>query len=250
MRRYFVTTAWLLLISSVSFAQHAHWNVYAKTGIQVGGPLYHSSTIVSKSGSPGFNPIIGTGISYKLSKKWSLAAEAFYSRRKVTYTSEVKDQNYIDRNTIIINNNPVTFEVSTTFTGTTKGEFDIHYLEFPLLAQYAIGNNWQIHAGMYYSWAFSKTNKGTATGIIGRTDISNPNTVTDKEYNYSKEVNSRYYGFVAGAQYQLSPAVALDLRATYSCKSLYKEDWEGVPYTLKDLYVQFTVKYFFIRAKD
>lgn len=248
MRCYCIGTL-LLLTSSVTCAQNTHWNVYAKAGIQAGGPLYKSSTIVSKSGSPGFNPIIGTGVSYKLFNKWSLTAEAFYSRRKISYTSEVKEQNYIDHNTIIINNQPVTFDVSTTFTGTTKGEFDMHYLELPLLIQYAVGKKWNIQAGLYYAWAFSKTNKGTATGTIGRTDISNPNTVKDKEYNYSNEVNSRYYGLVAGAQYQLSPAFAIDVRTTYSFKSLYKESWEGVPYTLKDLYGQFTVKYVFIRPK-
>lgn len=235
--------------SAIAFAQNTHWNVYAKAGIQAGGPLYKSSTIVSKSGSPGFNPIIGIGSSYKLSKRWSISAEAFYSRRKVSYTSEVKDQNYIDHNTVIINNQPITFDVSTKFTGTTKGEFDLHYLELPLFVQYSIGKKWNIQAGMYYAWAFSKKNEGTATGIIGRTDISNPNYVENKEYNYSNQLNSRYYGFVGGAQYQLSPAFAIDVRLTYSLKSLYKEDWEGVPYTLKDLYGQFTVKYSFVRTK-
>ncbi|HSY60997.1 MAG TPA: outer membrane beta-barrel protein [Cytophaga sp.] len=240
----------LLLTSSVTLGQNTHWDVYAKAGIQFGGPLYHSSSIVSKSGSPGFNPIIGIGVTYKLSKKWTLAAEVFYSRRKINYTSEVKNQNYIDHNTIIVNNQPVTFDISTTFTGTTKGTFDMHYLELPLCMQYAFGKKWNIQAGMYYAWAFSKTNKGTATGIIGRTDISNPNYVKDKEYNYSNELNTNYYGFVTGTQYQLSPAFSVDVRLTYSLKSLYKENWEGVPYTLKDLYGQFTVKYIFVKHND
>jgi len=250
MRNYFALSLCLLISTSASFAQNSRWNVYAKTGVQVGGPLYKSSSIVSKSGSPGFNPIAGLGFSYTIYKKWSISAEAFYSRRKINYTSEVKDQNYIDHNTININNKPITFDVSTTFTGTTKGVFDSHYLELPLMVQYAIGNKFQIHAGMYYAWAFSNTNKGSATGIVGRTDIQDPNTVTDKEYNYSKEMNTRYYGFVAGAQYQISPAFAVELRATYSRKSLYKLDWEGIPYTLKDLYGQLTVKYSFIRVKS
>lgn len=248
MRCYLIVLVGFIFTLS-SYAQNSHWNIYAKTGIQVGGPLYKSPSIVSKSGSPGFNPILGAGFSYAITKKLSIAAEAFYSRRKINYSSEVKDQNYIDHNTLIINNQSITFDVSTTFTGTTKGTFDSHYIEMPILLQYAFGNKWQIHAGMYYAWAFNKTNKGTATGIVGRTDIQDPNTVTDKEYNYSKEMTSRYYGFVAGTQYQLSSAFALEVRATYSLKSLYKEEWEGIPYTLKDLYGQLTVKYYFIRPK-
>lgn len=250
MRTYFTITLCFLISTSVLYAQNSHLNVYAKTGVQLGGPLYHSSTIVSKSGSPGFNPIVGVGLSYKMYKKWSIAAEAFYSRRKINYSSEVEGQNYIDHSTLNINDQVITFDISTTFTGTTKGIFDSHYLELPLMIQYEIGNKWQLHAGMYYAWAFSNTNKGTASGIVGRTDIVDPNTITDKEYNNSKEMNSRYYGFVAGVQYQITPAFAVELRATYSRKSLYKLDWEGIPYTLKDLYGQFTVKYSFIRPKS
>ncbi|MBC7449849.1 MAG: outer membrane beta-barrel protein [Cytophagales bacterium] len=113
--------------------------------------------------------------------------------------------------------------------------------------QYALGNKWRIQAGMYYAWAFSRSNTGTATGIVGRTDIPDPNTVSNQEYNYSNNLNSHFYGITGGGQYHLSPSFAIDLRMTYSFKSLYKEAWEGVPYTLKDLYVEATVKYYFLK---
>ncbi|MBC7449850.1 MAG: hypothetical protein H7259_00020 [Cytophagales bacterium] len=104
----------------------SHVSIYAKARLQAGGPLYHTETIVSKSGSTGFNPIAGLGLSYHVYKNWSVTAEAYYSRRKINYTSQVQYQWYVDHKSVPDGNGGfVDFDIQTTFTGTTNGQFDM-----------------------------------------------------------------------------------------------------------------------------
>ncbi|MBO9698845.1 MAG: PorT family protein [Sporocytophaga sp.] len=243
--KFIVSSFIFLVIWNSGFSQEKPFNIYAKAGIQAGGPIYHSETIVSKSGAPGFNPLGGLGVSYNLSKELSVSLEAFYSRRKVTYQSTVKDQWYRDNVTVFINNQPYVYEVETIFTGKSKGEFDIQYIEIPLNLHYKIASKWSLQTGAYYARALSRKNKGTATGIVGRTDIPEPNTVDHKEYDYSSHVNKYFYGVTIGAQYSISPRVSADLRSTFSFKSLYNETWDGLTYRLRDLYLQLSVNYYF-----
>jgi len=247
--KFIVSSLIFLLIWSSGFSQEKPFNIYTKIGIQAGGPIYHSETIVSKSGAPGFNPLVGLGVSYNLLEELSVSLEAFYSRRKVTYKSTVKDQWYRDNVTIFINNQPYIYEVETIFTGETKGKFDIQYIEIPLNLHYIVNSKWSLQTGAYYAKAISRKNKGTATGIVGRTDIPEPNTVDRKEYDYSNHVNTRYSGVLVGAQYAVSPRLSADLRGTFSFRSLYNEKWNGLTYRLRDLYLQLSVNYYF-RKRD
>jgi hypothetical protein len=245
------------LISLNTYAQtdtvsQGKFNVYGKLGIQVGGPLYKSASIVEKKGSTGFNPILGVGFTYVLFKKknsLSFSLEAFYSRRKINYNSTVVDQYYVDQQTIYISGNPYVFDVETTFSGNSKGTFDMKYIEIPLLIQYGIKRKWSFQGGAYFSWAYSRKNTGTATGIVGRTDIPNPSTIENKEYDNSQHLNSHYWGAVLGTQYAISPKVKVDFRLTYSFKSLYEESWKAIDYTLRDLYLQLSVDYLLFQTK-
>lgn len=242
--KFIVSSLLFLFIWNSAVSQNKPFNIYAKAGIQAGGPIYHSETIISKSGAPGFNPLVGLGVSYNLLTELSISLEAFYSRRKVTYRSTVQDQWYRDKVSISINNQPYEYEVETIFNGETKGKFDIQYIEIPLNLHYILNPKWSLHTGAYYARAISRNNKGTATGIVGRTDIPEPNTINQKEYDYSSHVNTHFSGVLAGAQYTVSPRLSMDLRGTFSFRSLYNEKWDGLTYRLRDLYVQLSVNYY------
>lgn len=227
-------------INNYSFAQSkCDYKLYSKLGIQAGGPLYHSETIVSKKGSPGFNSLAGIGATYKLYKGLAISFEVFYSRRKINYSSDVVNQFYNDTES----------NTQTVFTGKTKGSFNMNFLELPLFLQYSLSKKVTIQAGAYYAWAFNRTNKGTATGIVGRTDIPDPSYIENKEYDNSSQLNVHYWGALAGVQYNICSRIKADFRMTYSFTSLYDENWPGVDYTLKDLYGQLSINYIISQNK-
>ncbi len=107
---------------------------------------------------------------------------------------------------------------------TGKASFNLYYIELPVMAVINLGNNFNIHAGPYFSYLAGVTIK---------------NKSTNSNYNFEREINKDNfeefdYGVAGGIGFD-AKKVGLGLRYSYGLKEVGKEKQVfGVPYSFNN----------------
>ena len=214
------------------------FGVYA--GVNTGAPIPKTVTEGSK-GDLGTNFRGGFMTKYKFSKKFGLLVECGYAHKTATFSSPVKDQ-YIEQTFQIPDGvgGFITGRVETTFSGNTKGSFDLHYLESALLAEYNVSRNLSVAVGAFGADLVRGKNAGIATEVqIGTV----PGYFDDQPFDNSAELNRFDYGLVGGLGYKLVDNLQLNMRLAWGSPSIYIPTFTRVPEPLPTRYLQVGMDY-------
>jgi|WetSurMetagenome_2_1015567.scaffolds.fasta_scaffold18827_2 long-subunit fatty acid transport protein len=210
-------------------AQDKKWFFYPSLGIDMGGAVPFPLSDIPKGakGTPKLNPSLGFGFGYQLSDKWDLGAELNYHILAFSASADVRSQPfYSDDHTVTL-----------YFSGHTKTDVEIRFLELPLVANYSINSNWAFTPGIYYSRILEGTfdTKGT-DGVT-----SDDKSITDNaslpgnantSYNFDDNLDNWDAGVLLGCKYNLSQKVAIRTRMQFGFKSIFKKDFSNIDYEM------------------
>jgi len=215
----------LFLIPQLLNAQNNGWWLYPSIGVDMGItlPIPLSDIPEGASGAPELHPNIGIGIEYQISDRWNLANEVGYQTLSFTSSLNVRSQAYHD----------------IYITGHTNVNVDLRFVEFPFMANYRIGNRWNLLTGTYVSFLLkkefltsldeglftdSKVHADTATSFVS----FNPPLL----YPYSDNISKWDIGLLLGYRYNLNHRIQFWTRLQVGVKSMFKKDFTDIDYDL------------------
>jgi Outer membrane protein beta-barrel domain len=214
------------------------FGVYA--GANTGAPI-PKNVVEGSKGDLGTNFRGGLMTKYNFSEKFGLLVECGYAHKTATFSSPVKDQ-YIEQTFQVPDGQGgfITGKIETTFSGNTKGSFDLHYLESALLAEYNVNRHLSVAVGAFGADLVSGTNTGIATEVqIGTV----PGFFPDQPFDNSAELNRFDYGLVGGLGYKLVDNLQLNMRLAWGSPSIYLPTFTRVPEPLPTRYLQVGMDY-------
>ena len=203
-------------------------------GINYGTPLPTKPINEGDKGSLGNNPRIGLQAQYNINKRFSVLAEWAYSRKSAAFESLLVNQ--IQTVTIPLSFPPYSYTGLIEISGTSKGAFDLEYIEFQLLPQYHFNKRLSACLGAYGADLWRGTNKITISDWhLGISTQIQEDMIVDN----SAEIKRFDYGAVAGVSYKLFNNLHINLRATRGFTSIYKPTFTQVDYEVRNTYLQF-----------
>ena len=194
----------ILCFPLVLQAQDNKWRIYPLLGVDMGGavPFPLSDIPDGAKGTPKINPDLGLGLSYNLSEKWELGIELSYHVLAFSATADVRSQPfYYDNHQEII-----------YFSGHTKTDAELRFIEFPLVAVYDINSNWSFTPGIYYSRILEGTFNTSGTDGVTSSDKADTDNATlpgiaNVTYNFNDYIDKWDAGIMAGFRYGLNQKV-------------------------------------------
>ncbi len=229
----------LALFCALSFAEEeleSVWDFSAKIGINLGGTMPFPM--------PGSIEKIE---SYSLSYVPAIEAEALrWINKKVGISAGIRSDNKGMKSTAKVKEYSMNFEdFQGRFRGTVDTEASFNYLGLPILAHYALKENFSVHAGAYYAYLLSGEFKGaTFDGVLNSgTDIMNVNR---ESYDFSKELRRTDAGFIIGLNFlPYNEHLLLSFDFNYGLMSVFPSDFNGVSDEMQNVYGKFSVGYLF-----
>jgi hypothetical protein len=219
----------LLCTPAALLAQDKKWSLYPSLGVDLGGavPFPLSDIPKGSSGTPKLYPNIGVGAGYGLSEKWTMGAEVSYHILSFTASADVISQPfYSDDHTVTL-----------YFSGHTKTDVELRFLEFPVTASYAINTNWALTTGLYYSAILegsfnTKGTKGVISDDKSITDNATLPGVANTTYSFDDNLDKWDAGLLLGCGYNLNQMVAIRTRMQFGFKSIFKKDFSNIDYEM------------------
>jgi hypothetical protein len=210
-------------------AQGNKWRVYPMLGIDMGGaiPIPLSDIPGGVKGTPKLNPNLGLGYERQLYKRWNLGFEISYHVLAFSAKAEVRSQPfYFDNHVDIL-----------YFSGNTNTDVELRFIEFPLLAEYALNSKWSLTLGTYYSRILE------GTFIVEGTDgiLSDDKTITDTAplpgvaditYNFNNYIDVWDAGLLTGFRYSLNQKLYFWSRLQAGFKSIFVPEFDNIEYEL------------------
>jgi subtilisin family serine protease len=182
------------------------------SGINYGGPLPAHSTD-STSGHP--IPGLHSGLSFeiKISEKFSIQPEIYYSFKGVDYS-----QSYTKDTTVEIVINGVTGTVPSFYSAFVNGSMRLHNIDLPLLVKYKFRKTGLL-AGVYCASLIKGKDVGDVRVVIGEGGFYDDYT---EIYNNIKLIRKFDFGIVLGTCFPLYKKLSFEIKASRSMLSLYK----------------------------
>jgi hypothetical protein len=228
-----------MLFCALSFAEGEPaniWDFSAKIGINLGGtmPFPMPGNIEEIEG-------------YSLRFIPTIEAEALrWINKKVGVSAGIRSDNKGMKSKAKVKEYSMNFEdFQGRFRGTVDTEMSFNYLSLPVLAHYALMENFSVHAGAYYAYLLSGKFKGaTRDGILNNgSDIMN---VTHESYDFSKELNRNDAGFNIGLNFlPYNEHLLLSFDFNYGLMSVFPSDFNGISDEMQNVYGKFSVGYLF-----
>ena len=227
-----------LCVFSLSFAGEP-WDVSAKIGINLGGTMpFPMPANIEKVEN------------YSLSFVPTIEAAALkWINKKVGFSAGIRSDNKGMKSTAKVKEYSMNFEdFHGRFRGTVDTEMSFNYLGLPVLAHYALMNNFFVYAGAYYAYLLSGTFKGSASGGYLNTGDDKIRLSEDapEHYDFSKDLRRHDAGLSVGLNflpYNEHILVSFDLN--YGLVSVFPEDFTGITDDMQNVYGKFSVGYVF-----
>lgn len=215
-----------------------------KLGANIGSPI--GKIDEGARGKLGIAPNLLAFGQYYFNDKSSIWAGVGYSQKKSSFFTPVTDKPYTQRDSIY---NPfadttIYITVQTTFTGTIDGIFDNQYIELPVVYQYRFSKAWSLMAGGYVAYLIKGKNTGTASGIVGDTQVPDPLEVTEP-FDESAHISPMDYGALLGVNFEAIPGLSLEMRLTGGLRSVFDADYENTDGVIRNAYMQLAAGYQF-----
>jgi hypothetical protein len=234
----------LLFLPTLLKAQDSKWLVYPSLGVDMGGaiPFPFSDIPKGSKGTPKLNPSLGLGIEYQLTTKWSIGLDISYHQLEFSANADVRSQPfYFDNHQDIL-----------YFSGHTKTDVELRFLEFPVTAIYNINPRWSLIIGTYYSRVLEGTfnTKGT-NGVL-----SNDKTITDAaqlpgtantSYSFNDELDNWDAGVLIGYRYNIFNRVYFWSNFNVGFNSIFTREFDNIDYEMYQLRLNAGVSFSFFK---
>jgi hypothetical protein len=213
-------------------AQNSRWFVCPSLGVDMGGaiPFPLSDIPEGSKGTPKLNPSLGLGLEYRVTAKWNLNFEVSYHLLAFSAKADVRSQPfYFDNHQDIL-----------YFSGHTSADFELRFLEFPLMAIYNVNPNWSIILGTYYS----RILEGSFNTIGTNGVLSNDKTITDAaqlpgpantSYDFNDYIDVWDAGLLVGYRYNLNHRLYFWGNLHVGFKSIFIKEFDNIDYEMYQL---------------
>jgi len=123
------------------------------------------------------------------------------------------------------------------FTGISTNHHSVYYLTLPVCYVYRINDKWDINAGMYFSYALSRTRTGEAyDGKIRTTPLVPAIAVEYSTSDWSDKVPRFDYGISVGATRQIWRNLDVKLDVNWGLRNTLNAPESGLTKSVYNLY--------------
>ncbi|MFC2124513.1 outer membrane beta-barrel protein [Bacteroidota bacterium] len=236
----------LLTNVSIVYSQENKWMIYPSLGIDMGGavPFPFSDIPDGAKGTPKLSPNVGLGFSRGINEKWRVQIEVNYRILGFSAWADVRSQPfYFDNQVDVI-----------YFTGETKTDVELRFVEIPLVFNYHAGNNWGLLVGPYYSRILEGTfNTAGVNGVISPdkniTDNAQLPGVANTNYNFNDELDKFDAGIFIGYIHRASSRIGFRGRLFIGFKSIFIKEFDNIDYELYQVRLDAGVTYTLFSSK-
>jgi len=221
--------------------------VYPSLGIDMGGALpYTFSEIPERAkGTPRLSPNICLGYAHTIHERWYMQIDANYRVLGFTAWADVRSQPFYFDNQIDV----------IYFSGETKTDVELRFVEFPLLFNYQAGKNWGLLFGPYYSRILDGTfDTEGKNGVISPdkdiTDNAQLPGIANTRYNFNDELDNYDVGVFIGYLHNTDGRFGFRGRLYLGFKSIFKKEFENIEYELYQIRLDAGVTYTLFYAND
>ncbi|MBN1598880.1 MAG: outer membrane beta-barrel protein [Bacteroidales bacterium] len=230
----------ILLLSINAYSQNSILSIYPNLGVDVGGaiPFPFSDIPEDAGGTPKPYPTLGLGVNYEFNEEWSLSLECNYHLIAFSAKATVRSQ-------------PINNDDGTTvlyFTGETKADVELRQVEFPLSANYKVGENWYVIFGGYYSRILEGTFYTEGKNGV----LSNDRNITDNailpgtaptQYDFNDKIDKWDAGIMIGYRYNISQKLFFWAKFHVGFKSIFQKDFKNIDYEMYQLRLSAGISY-------
>ena len=191
-----------------------------------GGPIATNVPPDSSEGTPAWGPSGAVWVSYPVTERLRLRAELGYAWKGASYGLTLRQ----DTNVVIEFLPGVQDTVPSFYVADIAGRMALHYVELPVLLQYAVGWGITADAGVNVAYLVAGQDTGRARIQIGEGGVFED--VVEPFDNYPTELNRLDVGVLAGMSYGFDLGLELQLRGYRSLRDLYRKgffDEQGLP---------------------
>jgi hypothetical protein len=227
MKRFLIAVFLILPITLT--AQSSKWWLYPMIGIDMGGtiPFPLSDIPHGSKGTPKLNPNLGLGFEYKVAGKWNLGAEVSYHVLAFSAIADVRSQPiYFDNHEDIL-----------YFSGKTKTDVELRFVEFPVFAVYKGNDRWSLLFGAYYSRILEGTfNSQGINGVLSDnkaiTDTASLPGIVNTSFNFNDFIDKWDAGMLIGYRYNLNQRINFWTRLQVGFNSIFVKEFDNIEYEL------------------
>ena len=210
-------------------AQISKWRIYPALGIDMGGavPFPFSDIPSGSKGTPKLNPNLGLGFQHHLYKKWSIGVEVNYHILAFSARADVRSQPFYFDNHLD----------TLYFSGNTSTDVELRFLEFPVLAEYAINSRWRLAFGIYYSRILEGSfqtsgTKGVLSDDKSITDTAPLPGVATTSYDFNDYLDVWDAGLLVGFRYGIGQKLYFWSRFQVGFKSIFVPEFQNIDYKM------------------
>jgi len=221
---------------NVSYAQFSGG---IKLGLTAGTPI--GAMEKGAKGQPGLGTIGGILTEYRVTEKWGIGFELYYTQKKSSFNTPASVDEY---DYLYYPPGPVdSIWLVAKFDGIVDGSFDNRYIQVPILGHYYFSDRFSLIAGPYFAYLLGGDISGTSTGEVtihvGKIDVEN------QPFNESQHLETLDYGLATGARYKTNFGMIYDLRLTTGLRSVFKDTYPLADGVVRNIYLEFTAGYKF-----
>jgi len=223
----------LVIAAILTLPSFANWDYSAKIGLNVGGtmpfPLPENITKVESYTS--LSPAISAEALRWLNKKIGVSTGLRFENKGMKSIASVKEYSMKIE------------EYPARFTGTVDTEMSFNYLGLPILAHYAVMDNFFVYAGAYYAYLLNGKFKGAVSN--GYLDDDNGlKNISYEEYDFSKELKNYDAGLNIGLNFlQNNEHILFSFDFNCGLVSVFKN--KDVTGDMQNVYGKFSIGYMF-----
>jgi hypothetical protein len=210
-------------------SQERSWCIYPSLGADMGGaiPFPFSDIPKGSKGTPKLFPSLGLGYEKVISDKWGIGLEISYHVLSFSANAKVRSQEFFFNN----------HQDILYFSGNTKTDVELRFLQIPLIAEYYLNPGWTILFGPYYSKIFEGTfNTNGTEGVISDniqiTDSASLPGVAEVKYNFNEYIDSWDAGVLIGFRYNISQKLFFWGNFNIGFKSIFRPDFDQIDYEM------------------
>ena len=230
----------ILIKTTVAHSQDNKWAIYPSLGIDMGGavPFPLSDIPDGSKGTPSLSPNVGLGFSYGFMEKWDVRIEVNYRILGFTAWADVRSQPfYFDNQVDVI-----------YFSGETKTNVELRFVEFPLVFNYQAGKNWGLLFGLYYSRILEGTFETEGdNGVISPnkdvTDNAQLPGIASTSYNFNDKLDKYDAGVFFGYIHKAGSRFGFRGRLFIGLKSIFVEEFDNIDYEMYQVRLDAGVTY-------
>jgi hypothetical protein len=228
----------ILLIPLILKGQDKKWLIYPSLGIDMGGalPFPFSDIPEGSKGTPKLNPSLGFGFKYEMIEKWCISTELSYHVLAFSAKATVRSQSFYSDN----------HQDILYFTGYSKTDVELRFLQIPLIVSYDLNPNWSILLGPYYSKILdgSFSTEGTEGYLSDNkaiTDSASLPGTANVPYNFNNFIDTWDAGILLGFRYKLNHRVDFWGNFNVGFKSIFVANFDNIEYEMYQFRVNFGV---------